>query len=328
MIEAEQVLTMKQTQKQFSQIGSSLLLLCGIYLLSSYAAAYLLHVLGLENEWLGWAANFVPLYLIAMPTCILSLRRSPKHVPASGALGLKNFFVFLLMSFALMYLGNLVGTGLSHILTQGTSQNPLETMVQDLNLIKILILVVIAPLTEEYLFRKQLIDHTVHYGEWIAALLSAVSFSLFHMNLYQMVYAFALGLLWSYVYIRTGRLRYSVCLHMIVNFFGSVAAPTVLKLVDLDALTQISANDANAMTQMAEVLPGLLVYLGYALLILGLAISGFILLLTYFIKKRFFFRRGEVSLTAGQMLKTVYCNPSMIIFILLCLVMTVFALIQ
>ena len=317
---------MKQTQKHFSKIGCSLLLLCGIYLLGSYAAAKLLIALSLESELLGLAANFVPLYLIAMPACILALRRTPKHIPTSGALGGKNFFIFLLMSFALMYLGNLVGTGLSQLFTWGSSQNPLETMVQNLSLIKVLLLVVIAPLTEEYLFRKQLIDHTVQYGEWNAALLSAVTFSLFHMNLYQMVYAFALGLLWSYVYIRTGRLRYSVCLHMIVNFFGSVLAPTVLKLVDLEALTQINTNDAEAMAQMAEVLPGLLVYLGYVLLILGLAVSGFLLLLTYFTKKRFFFRQGELSLTAGQVFKSVYCNPGMIAFVLLCLGMTVFAL--
>ena len=64
-------------------------------------------------------------------------------------------------------------------------------------------LVIVGPIFEEWLFRKQLIDHTRKYGEKTAILLSGLAFGLFHMNLFQFFYAFLLGLMFGYVYTRT-----------------------------------------------------------------------------------------------------------------------------
>ena len=50
-------------------------------------------------------------------------------------------------------------------------------------------------------------------------------FGLFHLNLFQFFYAFGLGLMFGYVYMRTSQLRYSIVMHMIINFNGSVLAP-------------------------------------------------------------------------------------------------------
>ena len=54
------------------------------------------------------------------------------------------------------------------------------------------------------------------------AFVSALLFALYHANLEQFFYAFLLGLLLAYVYYRTGLLRVSVALHMVLNFFGAV----------------------------------------------------------------------------------------------------------
>ena len=90
------------------------------------------------------------------------------------------------------------------------------------NIWNVVFLVILGPIFEEWMFRKQLIDHTRKYGEKTAILLSGLAFGLFHMNLFQFFYAFLLGVMFGYIYMRTSKLRYSTAMHMIINFNGAV----------------------------------------------------------------------------------------------------------
>ena len=81
----------------------------------------------------------------------------------------------------------------------------------------VVFLVILGPIFEEWMFRKQLIDHTRKYGEKTAILLSGLAFGLFHMNLFQFFYAFLLGVMFGYIYMRTSKLRYSTAMHMIIK---------------------------------------------------------------------------------------------------------------
>lgn len=67
-------------------------------------------------------------------------------------------------------------------------------------------------------------DGSARYGQAPGAFVSALLFALYHANLEQFFYAFLLGLLLAYVYYRTGLLRVSVALHMVLNFFGAVVS--------------------------------------------------------------------------------------------------------
>ena len=58
---------------------------------------------------------------------------------------------------------------------------------------------------------------------------SALMFGLFHMNLYQFFYAFLLGLVFGYVYLRTRRLRYTVFMHMSINAIGGVTITALFR---------------------------------------------------------------------------------------------------
>ena len=51
--------------------------------------------------------------------------------------------------------------------------------------------------------------------------MGALLFGLYHANLSQFFYAFALGLLLAYVYFYTGSLKAPILLHMLFNFYGS-----------------------------------------------------------------------------------------------------------
>ena len=95
-------------------------------------------------------------------------------------------------------------------------------------------------------------------------------FALFHLNLFQFFYAFGLGLMFGYVYMRTSQLRYSIVMHMIINFNGSVLAPWVLSQVDLEALATTDTTDAAAaqalLTQNGA---GMMLVSGYGLLLIA-----------------------------------------------------------
>ena len=69
---------------------------------------------------------------------------------------------------------------------------------------------VLAPVFEELVFRKVLVDHVLPFGEWPAILFSGITFGLFHGNLTQFFYAALLGMVLAYVYIRTGNILYSI----------------------------------------------------------------------------------------------------------------------
>ena len=57
---------------------------------------------------------------------------------------------------------------------------------------------IIGPLCEELVFRGLLAGRLARYGQKPGAFISALLFGLYHANLEQFFYAFALGLLLSY----------------------------------------------------------------------------------------------------------------------------------
>ena len=81
---------------------------------------------------------------------------------------------------------------------------------------------VLAPVFEELVFRKVLVDHVLPFGEWPAILFSGITFGLFHGNLTQFFYATVLGMILAYVYIRWGNILYTIGIHACINFLGGV----------------------------------------------------------------------------------------------------------
>lgn len=101
--------------------------------------------------------------------------------------------------------------------------NPVVDVMQATNPIMLIIgVVILAPIAEEIAFRGILLSKLRPYGNGVAIFVTSLIFALFHGNLYQMLYAFAIGAFLANIVMRTGKLRYSIILHMIFNFVGSV----------------------------------------------------------------------------------------------------------
>lgn len=317
-------------RKVFSRIGLALFLIAAV---SSLLQVFCFFVIGMldsagysitEESWLDWLLTFLPIYAVGVPLGLLVLQKLPVPEYTSNKLGGKNFFVLLLIGIFFMYVGNLIGNVLSYLLSSGTAQNAINNYIFDSSPLKIIVIVVLAPLLEEFVFRKQIIDRCGRYGEKTAILLSALTFALFHMNLYQMFYAFGLGLVFAYVYTRTHRLRYPVIMHMIINFMGSVLAPWIISQINLETLSDPAALMNMSEQAAMEILPGLLLFMFYVMLLLGLTIAGLVLFILKVRKLKFLPAAEE--LPKGQRFKTAYCNWWMLLFAAFCLSVCAYAL--
>lgn len=322
--------TYEQAHRDYSRLGWALL---ATALLTPAVQLLLLFIVGLlakagydltGSSLTMWCTTFAPLYLVGFPVGYLLLRRVPAEEHGGIPLGGKNLWIFFLMCFPIMYGGNIIGILLSSFLSNGTAENGLEVFVADSLPLKLLVIVILAPLTEEFIFRKQLIDRCHRYGEKMAILFSALMFGLFHMNLFQFFYAFGLGLLFGYVYTRTGRLRYTIILHMLVNFIGSVLSPAVLTMADMESMGAMVTSGADGAELMAA-FTGASLMVVYVILLLAASVSGLILLITKASKLRFVPCPQE--LPQGQRFKAVFCSAGVILFILFCTAVCILQLI-
>lgn len=87
----------------------------------------------------------------------------------------------------------------------------------------LLLLCVVGPLCEELVFRAGILRSLVvnhRLPDWCAATVTSLSFALVHGNLAQGLPALVLGLMLSYLYLRTGNLRLCLPAHVANNVLG------------------------------------------------------------------------------------------------------------
>ncbi len=76
---------------------------------------------------------------------------------------------------------------------------------------------VVVPVMEEFAFRGVLLSALRKHGTGFAIVASALIFSLVHMDFSNVVFAFVAGLVFGCLYVRTGNLWITVCIHFLNN---------------------------------------------------------------------------------------------------------------
>lgn len=301
----------KAYKKDFSSIGIRMLISTVVILALQTGASTLL--LTIFPQWQGNFAialtvTMVPLYLIGFPISFALLRdkNAPtieKHYMTAGQL-----FIAFLMLYGLMIVGNLIGLAFTAgigIIKGAPVQNAMVNLVTGGSLwVTAIFTVLCAPVFEELLFRKLVCDRTVKYGEGVAVMVSGLLFGLFHMNFNQFFYAFFLGCVLAFLYVKTGNLKYTIILHMILNFLGSVLGAVVMSLDQSDPMM-------------------LAIICAYSVCIYGMAIGGIVLLIVN--RRKITLNPGEIVIEKGQRFKTVILNVGMILF---CVVLFAIMIVQ
>ncbi|RSX49350.1 CPBP family intramembrane glutamic endopeptidase [Bifidobacterium castoris] len=259
--------------------------------------------------WMAIAISDFALCVCAIPIGYQLLRNTPLLTPRRFGLRFSQWFVYLLMCLPIIWVGNLLGTALSALLSSGKADNRITQMMSGSNwFVMVIATVVVAPLVEEWLFRKQIIGRLRRYGEKPAIVLSALFFGLFHLNLYQFFYAFGLGLLFGYVYTRTSRLRYSVALHMAINANSAIVGTSLLAryeriIAKPDLLSRPHTGDVLFIVGMAL----------YLVLMFAGVIAGFVLLIRR--RRRFRFYTAPDELPRGAAMPAFFGNAGVIVFL-------------
>ena len=150
----------------------------------------------------------------------LVMRMLPKDEWEGG----KHGFGWLAGIFLTMYfvssICNMLGIGISSLTGTGGGYGSMEIMDKAVSTGiagAILLPVVLAPICEEIIFRKVMLDRLHRYGEKAAVVFSAVCFGFFHGNLVQFCFTVAVGFFLGYVYCKTRKIGITILMHMLIN---------------------------------------------------------------------------------------------------------------
>ncbi len=169
-------------------------------------------------------AGTVTMFAAAFPAAMLYYLFAPSGGPPEdrGLLSPGSFLLFVSVSYALVYVGNLIGTGFMQLVRPGAVNEVEEMVLHSSGIYLLLVTTVLGPVCEELLYRKFLMDGLRGLGDRTAILVSALCFALSHGNFHQFFYTLFIGLFFGYVYLRTGNVWNTVLLHVSVNLFGGL----------------------------------------------------------------------------------------------------------
>ena len=309
---------LKVNKKQFSRIGLTMflatLILNGVQILGAVIGAMIPAVA--NNGDLLFLASMLPMYVIGFPLVFLLFKRIPSHMEGEKkAMKLSHLLVAFLICYGCTYVCNLLATGLTAIIA-AIKQSPVQHVMTAVTsgispATNFLVLVICAPIMEELLFRKAIIDRTAHYGEGLSLLFSGLLFGLFHGNLVQFSYAFLIGMLFGFIYIKTRNILYPIALHVGINFLGSFVSSIILDVSGAMDIMSIT-DQAEMMSAIMENIGGMAIYGLYSLLIIGMTIAGIVLFIVN--RKKFQVSSGAVVIEKGQRFKTIFLNLGMILY--------------
>ncbi|MBO6137945.1 MAG: CPBP family intramembrane metalloprotease [Lachnospiraceae bacterium] len=274
----------------------------------------------------------VCVYCVGLPLAYLILK-DMRHVhPHKNKIGVGQFFKLFAVSYALAYVSNILGTVVITILSviKGAPiENNVFDAVMNTDIVtELIFMVILAPVVEELVFRKLIIDRTLILGDRTAIFISALCFGLFHGNLSQFIYAFMLGMIFGYIYIRTGNILITIGLHGMMNLLGSVVASSLLKMIDLEKFLDIyESGDINELLMFfADNSAGMIIFSIYGTLIFAVVILG---LVFFFMNvRRLTLYEGEIVIPRESFFKTTLSNPGMIFFIVFFIILMILQIIK
>ncbi len=125
----------------------------------------------------------------------------------------------------LIILGCVGNIGLSRLLSLlpldniiGSYEDTQDILLAGRLIIQIISVTILVPITEELIYRGLVCERTKRLlGEKAAIMISAGLFALFHFNLLQGIYAFIVGIVLGYIYLKYDNILYGILLHGVAN---------------------------------------------------------------------------------------------------------------
>lgn len=249
-----------------------------------------------------YTENFATIYIVlnSINVCVigttvlaLALRKLPVTKIEKRPMKIGQLLLLIMMMYGLTQVGSLMGMPIHLALTTiGSLTADSEDAAAELSnnlvfssgtVIRIISIGILPAIFEELLFRKFLIDRTIRHGEFISCAMSGIMFGLWHGNFQQFFFAFFIGVLFAFVYIRTGNIIYTMIMHASMNLVTSTVTVELLnalmKSMGIDMATGNINTDIDDSVIIKSVLPMLLLLLLWIGLLVSFQIVGFIMLI-------------------------------------------------
>ena len=292
------------TKKYFSRFGIALFiffivdLLAGELLYSLLLYFYpMFSQYALAVSLANYALSFVPTYCIALPVFLALVKRLPEVKLIKTKMKFGSALLGFCICIAMMIAGNYVSTYVMTFFQTIKGEeivNPIETLTSaNAWWVNLLFTAILAPILEELVFRKIICRHLLPLGEGWAIMLSGFIFGLAHGNFYQFFYAFLLGAFFAFIYIKTGKLIYTVIYHIAINTIGAVIVPAILEFIDIEWLMSLLEDPAAmevvlaSMEQSLAFIISAFVLLAYCSVLYGIAVVGIVFFIIALTKKKF-----------------------------------------
>lgn len=280
--------------QRFSRMGWAMLVYMGASLGIQMAAVPLLRLWPglLYQPLFSWGFSLVVSYGVCFPLFCLILGRDGCRPVPRRQVGPLRFGQLVAISVAVLYLSNMV-TQLLLMLIGGVRgrpvTNPVDQMLEYPIICNFLLMCVAAPVCEEIMFRRLILNRLRPYGDVFAVVVSALTFGLMHGNLSQLLYAFTLGCVFGYVALVTGQIRHTVIIHALINSISAVLFPLAQRL-------GVEGETALSLVLLVTVLLGIVFFVA--------------------LRRDIVLKPGEVGLGTGVKWRLLFSSPGFLLFCL------------
>ncbi|MBE6644393.1 MAG: CPBP family intramembrane metalloprotease [Ruminococcaceae bacterium] len=325
----------------FSRFHAALL----AYILSAYAISILaelvlLFTLGADgmtafinnHVYVGWLLSFLPMYLFGLPVFYLIIKDMKTVQLEKTKMGAAEFFSMFLICQLCITVGSIIGNTLNNffgVLKGSSVTDHTSELISSMPIwLTILVVVIIGPVIEELIFRKLMIDRLSRYGNTVAILVSAISFGLFHGNLYQFFYAALVGIVFGFMYAKTRNVIYPILMHVLVNFLGSVI-PSLLTDRLNELITMMSSLYEGIEVDMSRFFKNLMIAGSYSAIQYAMIIGGAVMLYKFIRSKKYKIRDYcEYRLPLDRAANIIIVNAGSIAFLVISVILFAYSVIM
>ena len=190
-----------------------------------------------DNLPMGWL-SIIALFVGSFMMLIVRGKRlfTKDLTKTSSKINLMDFFKMLWIILGINAIITLVSFLLTLFLESVGYSSGSEDVItsQFMDFSGILYVVILGPILEEIIFRGALLRALEPFGQNFAIVVSSLAFGLYHLMLFQGIFAFFVGIILGYCAIRFS-IKWAMILHMVNNAFAML-----ISYVDIDALIIIA----------------------------------------------------------------------------------------
>lgn len=210
---------MNSKGKDLEKVSSGIATMFGIYwIYSCFVKQHLAIADGVKT-----IIGLVILYVVGLGLFICITRKIPTCKYEKKKVSLKTIILCFLIQFTAIFVLT--------VLVNISGTNSTAPDINATSLYMLFMLLIFNPIIEEVVFRKLFADKLLKYGDKFYILVSSFCFAIVHgvsLGIPQIVYTFILGMIWSYLMVKTGDIKLVIIMHALSNLFGSIVTQTLM----------------------------------------------------------------------------------------------------